>query len=202
MKFSHSYVHICTCNYTKTICLLCWVETAPPIDMGWTVPEAPLTVIKWLDPLHPFFFFLSFEMALIGACFCLCHGGYYIKKEKNTKTWLGKRVILIHIQSSSFLSNNISLQEAAKFSEAQGFGTTDVKEIALKTAALTKKNSKRERTVVFTQGAENVILAKGKFSSYFFVSDDAAICLCNICNSTLIYMGWVQNISQPIHMHS
>ncbi|XP_071538157.1 uncharacterized protein Adk2 isoform X2 [Panulirus ornatus] len=51
--------------------------------------------------------------------------------------------------------------EAAKFSEVQGFGTTDIKEIARKTAALPKKNSNRERFVVFTQGADNVILAKG-----------------------------------------
>ncbi|KAG0729663.1 Adenosine kinase [Chionoecetes opilio] len=33
--------------------------------------------------------------------------------------------------------------EAAKFSEVQNFGLTDIKEIALKTAALPKKNSKR-----------------------------------------------------------
>lgn len=53
-------------------------------------------------------------------------------------------------------------QEAAKFSEVQGFKLTDIKEIALKTAALPKKNSKRSRIVVFTQGADNVILAKGE----------------------------------------
>lgn len=50
--------------------------------------------------------------------------------------------------------------EAAKFAEIQGFETTCIKEIALKTAALPKENKKRSRTVVFTQGAENVILAK------------------------------------------
>ncbi|XP_063594068.1 uncharacterized protein LOC134771052 isoform X2 [Penaeus indicus] len=47
--------------------------------------------------------------------------------------------------------------EAAKFAEIHEFGTTDVKDIALKTAALPKKNSKRERIVVFTQGAEDII---------------------------------------------
>ncbi|XP_050725598.1 uncharacterized protein LOC127003241 isoform X2 [Eriocheir sinensis] len=57
--------------------------------------------------------------------------------------------------------------EAAKFSEVQGFKLTDIKEIALKTAALPKKNSKRSRIVVFTQGADNVILAKdGKISEF------------------------------------
>ncbi|KAK7028875.1 hypothetical protein SK128_008281 [Halocaridina rubra] len=50
--------------------------------------------------------------------------------------------------------------EAGKFAEVQGFGTTDIKEIALKTANLPKENSKRQRIVVFTQGAENVVLAK------------------------------------------
>ncbi|XP_069958812.1 uncharacterized protein Adk2 isoform X3 [Cherax quadricarinatus] len=57
--------------------------------------------------------------------------------------------------------------EAAKFSEVQKLGVTDVKEIALKVAALEKENTKRERVVVFTQGADNVILAKdGKISEF------------------------------------
>ncbi|XP_042210242.1 adenosine kinase 2-like isoform X1 [Homarus americanus] len=57
--------------------------------------------------------------------------------------------------------------EAAKFSEVQGLGSTDVKEIALQVAALPKKNKKRERIVVFTQGADNVILAKdGKITEF------------------------------------
>ncbi|XP_068231083.1 uncharacterized protein Adk2 isoform X1 [Palaemon carinicauda] len=57
--------------------------------------------------------------------------------------------------------------EAAKFAEIQGFGTTDIKEIALKTAALPKENNNRKRTVIYTQGAENVILAKdGKITEF------------------------------------
>ncbi|XP_064099702.1 uncharacterized protein LOC135210778 isoform X3 [Macrobrachium nipponense] len=57
--------------------------------------------------------------------------------------------------------------EAAKFSEIQGFGTTDIKEIALKTADLPKHNKDRQRIVVYTQGAENVILAKdGKITEF------------------------------------
>nr|XP_045625939.1 adenosine kinase-like isoform X1 [Procambarus clarkii] len=57
--------------------------------------------------------------------------------------------------------------EAAKFSEVQELGTTDVKEIALKIAALEKKNSKRERLVIITQGADNVVLAKhGKITEF------------------------------------
>jgi len=57
--------------------------------------------------------------------------------------------------------------EAAKFSEVQGLGTTDVKEIALKMSALTKKNSSRGRVVIITQGADNVVLAKdGKITEF------------------------------------
>ncbi|MCL4116853.1 UNVERIFIED_CONTAM: hypothetical protein GTU68_041057, partial [Idotea baltica] len=50
--------------------------------------------------------------------------------------------------------------EAAKFSEVQKLETKDIKEIALKTAALPKDNKKRSRTVIFTQGADNIIVAK------------------------------------------
>ena len=53
------------------------------------------------------------------------------------------------------------VQEAAKFAEIQKLGLTDVKEIALKTADLPKENKKKTRTVIFTQGADNVIVAKG-----------------------------------------
>lgn len=41
------------------------------------------------------------------------------------------------------------------------FGTQDLSEIALKTAALPKKNSASPRIVVFTQGAEETIVAVG-----------------------------------------
>jgi len=57
--------------------------------------------------------------------------------------------------------------EAAKFGEIQGFDTKDIVEIALKAAAMPKKNSKRDRIIVFTQGAEEVIVAQGgKISKY------------------------------------
>ena len=58
--------------------------------------------------------------------------------------------------------------EAAAFSKEQGFNTTDIKEIALKAAALEKKNAEsRPRTVVFTQGAEPTIVAfNGKVQEY------------------------------------
>lgn len=42
----------------------------------------------------------------------------------------------------------------------------DIKEIALKTAALPKENSKRPRMVVFTQGSEATVCAYGKYISY------------------------------------
>ncbi|ODQ56201.1 pfkB family carbohydrate kinase [Saitoella complicata NRRL Y-17804] len=50
--------------------------------------------------------------------------------------------------------------EAAAWAEAHGLETTSVQEIAEHIAALPKANNKRERTVVFTQGAESVIVAR------------------------------------------
>lgn len=47
--------------------------------------------------------------------------------------------------------------EAATFSEVQGLGTTDVKEIALKISNLPKENKNRSRIVIITQGADAVI---------------------------------------------
>ncbi|KAK6037400.1 hypothetical protein COOONC_25096 [Cooperia oncophora] len=56
--------------------------------------------------------------------------------------------------------------EAAAFGKAAGFDTTDLKEIALKTAAMEKKSSK-PRTVIFTQGADPVIVAIGSTGPCF-----------------------------------
>ncbi|XP_013383354.1 adenosine kinase 2 isoform X2 [Lingula anatina] len=57
--------------------------------------------------------------------------------------------------------------EAATFSKEQNFDTEDVKEIALKAAALTKENKSRSRMVVFTQGASPVLIAhEGKVTEY------------------------------------
>lgn len=50
--------------------------------------------------------------------------------------------------------------EAAAFAKAAGFDTTDLKEVALKAAAMEKKSSK-PRTVIITQGADPVIVAVG-----------------------------------------
>lgn len=49
--------------------------------------------------------------------------------------------------------------EAATYAETKGFGT-DIKEIALKLAALPKASGTRPRTVVFTQGSESTIVAR------------------------------------------
>ncbi|XP_075697969.1 adenosine kinase isoform X3 [Rhinoderma darwinii] len=49
--------------------------------------------------------------------------------------------------------------EAATFAKEQGFETDDIKEIARKTQALPKINTKRPRIVVFTQGHEDTIMA-------------------------------------------
>ncbi|KAI8932694.1 hypothetical protein NX059_010188 [Plenodomus lindquistii] len=52
--------------------------------------------------------------------------------------------------------------EAAAFAESHSYGTTDVKEIAKKIAALPKKNTQRARTVVFTQGTDPTIAVTAK----------------------------------------
>ena len=54
-------------------------------------------------------------------------------------------------------------QEAETFSAEQKFGTTDIKEIALKAASLPKINTKRPRMVIFTQGELDVIVAHGEW---------------------------------------
>ncbi len=60
-----------------------------------------------------------------------------------------------------FFRNLIGLgneAEAESFSTSHNFGTTDVKEIALKVAAMPRKFS-RPRLVVFTQGVHDTIVA-------------------------------------------
>eukprot|EP00899_Mesostigma_viride_P012911 jgi/Mesvir1/21620/Mv04043-RA.1 len=57
--------------------------------------------------------------------------------------------------------------EAKTFAESQGWETRDVAEIALKIAAMPKKNTSRSRTVVFTQGADpTIVAADGKVTTY------------------------------------
>jgi adenosine kinase len=57
--------------------------------------------------------------------------------------------------------------EAAAFSKMANLETDDIKEIALKTAALDKLNKNRERMVVFTQGCLPTIVAfEGKITEY------------------------------------
>lgn len=51
--------------------------------------------------------------------------------------------------------------EAATFAKEQNLGTEDLKEIALKIAALPKENDKRARVVVITQGDKPTIVAQG-----------------------------------------
>uniref|UniRef100_A0A8C9FY24 Adenosine kinase n=1 Tax=Pavo cristatus TaxID=9049 RepID=A0A8C9FY24_PAVCR len=53
--------------------------------------------------------------------------------------------------------------EAATFAREQGFETEDIKEIARKTQALPKVNTKRQRIVIFTQGKEDTVMATGIF---------------------------------------
>jgi len=50
--------------------------------------------------------------------------------------------------------------EARVFAKVNNFGTDDVKEIALKIAALPKANSKRSRLVAITQGADPTIVVE------------------------------------------
>lgn len=57
--------------------------------------------------------------------------------------------------------------EAEALSEAQGYGTKDLKEIAQKVAALPKVNQSRQRVVIITQGPDPVLLCKdGKVSEW------------------------------------
>lgn len=50
--------------------------------------------------------------------------------------------------------------EAAALTEAMGYGTEDMMEIALKVAGHTKVNQSRQRVVIFTQGPGPVLLCK------------------------------------------
>jgi adenosine kinase len=57
--------------------------------------------------------------------------------------------------------------EATAFATAQGWEETDVEAIALRTAALPKKNEKRSRIVVYTQGAQpTIVVVDGKATQY------------------------------------
>uniref|UniRef100_A0A5F5Q047 Adenosine kinase n=1 Tax=Equus caballus TaxID=9796 RepID=A0A5F5Q047_HORSE len=63
------------------------------------------------------------------------------------------------------------IAEAATFAREQGFETEDIKEIARKTQALPKVNSKRQRIVIFTQGRDDTIMATGSEVTAFPVLD-------------------------------
>lgn len=57
--------------------------------------------------------------------------------------------------------------EADEFAKVHNYGTTDRKEIALKMSAWPKENSAHPRTVVITQGADPVLVAKdGKVTEF------------------------------------
>ena len=57
--------------------------------------------------------------------------------------------------------------EAVTFAKENNFGTENVKEIALKIAALERHNSKRPRIVVITQGPDPVVIAEnGQIHEY------------------------------------
>ncbi|KAJ1536887.1 hypothetical protein HK096_006886 [Nowakowskiella sp. JEL0078] len=59
--------------------------------------------------------------------------------------------------------------EAVAFAEAHDFGTTDVKEIALKVAAIPLATAGRSRTVVFTQGSQPTIIVQNKVITEYAV---------------------------------
>uniref|UniRef100_A0A8C9AAB6 Adenosine kinase n=1 Tax=Prolemur simus TaxID=1328070 RepID=A0A8C9AAB6_PROSS len=63
------------------------------------------------------------------------------------------------------------IAEAATFAREQGFETKDIKEIAKKTQALPKVNSKRQRIVIFTQGRDDTIMATDTEVTAFAVLD-------------------------------
>uniref|UniRef100_A0A5F9D9F3 Adenosine kinase n=1 Tax=Oryctolagus cuniculus TaxID=9986 RepID=A0A5F9D9F3_RABIT len=65
------------------------------------------------------------------------------------------------------------IAEAATFAREQGFETKDIKEIAKKTQALPKVNSKRQRIVIFTQGKEDTIMAtEGEVTAFAVLDQD------------------------------
>ncbi|XP_006887573.1 PREDICTED: adenosine kinase isoform X3 [Elephantulus edwardii] len=63
------------------------------------------------------------------------------------------------------------IAEAATFAREQGFETENIKEIARKTQALPKVNSKRPRIVIFTQGREETVMATENGVTTFAVLD-------------------------------
>lgn len=64
--------------------------------------------------------------------------------------------------------------EAEVFAKEHDFGTSDIKEIALKMAALPKEKESKSRMVVITQGAESTVVAKdGKVSEFPVIAIDA-----------------------------
>uniref|UniRef100_A0A2K6TFM8 Adenosine kinase n=1 Tax=Saimiri boliviensis boliviensis TaxID=39432 RepID=A0A2K6TFM8_SAIBB len=63
------------------------------------------------------------------------------------------------------------IAEAATFAREQGFETKDIKDIARKTQALPKVNSKRQRIVIFTQGRDDTIMATESEVTAFAVLD-------------------------------
>lgn len=69
------------------------------------------------------------------------------------------------------------IAEAATFAREQGFETEDIKEIARKTQALPKVNTKRQRIVVFTQGKDDTVMATENEVTTFpvLVSDQSEI---------------------------
>uniref|UniRef100_A0A7S2UNH2 Adenosine kinase n=1 Tax=Attheya septentrionalis TaxID=420275 RepID=A0A7S2UNH2_9STRA len=68
------------------------------------------------------------------------------------------------IEYADYLFCNES--EAEAYGKKHGLGD-DLKEVALKIAALPKKNSSRPRTVIFTQGSKSTIVAcEGKVTEY------------------------------------
>jgi adenosine kinase len=68
------------------------------------------------------------------------------------------------LEYADYLFGNES--EAAAYGKKNGLGE-DLKEIALKVAASSKKNPNRPRTVVFTQGSKSTIVAcNGEVTEY------------------------------------
>lgn len=59
--------------------------------------------------------------------------------------------------------------EAATFAKEQNLGTEDLKQIALKIAALPKENDKRPRVAIITQGDKPTLVAQGGEVSEFEV---------------------------------
>ena len=92
--------------------------------------------------------------------------------------------------------------EAAAWAAAQGWGGDSLEEVARKTAALPKTGGRKERIVVFTQGAESTIVAVGGAVSVHAVPKVEADEIVDVNGAGDAFVGgfvakWVATAGEP-----